>query len=93
MNRLISKLFGSGYEARVLANRSPRSLFLLLLTYVFFLGMLLNGALERASDQWSFALMAMAVFFDTRVIYRVLSRAPQPEAPSLSIVAGINQEG
>ena len=92
MRRFFDNIFGRGYETRVLAKGSPQSLFLLLLICMFFLGMLLDGALVCTPDRWLFALMAIAVFRDARVIYRVLSRAPQPEAPSLSIVASSNQE-
>jgi hypothetical protein len=90
MNRFYDNIFGTGYETRVLSRRSPQSLFMLLVTYVFFLGMLLDGALVGTSDRWFFVAMAVIVFRDARVIYRVLSRSPQPEAPSLSIVAGSN---
>jgi hypothetical protein len=87
MNRLFDNLFGRSYETRVLSKRSPQSQFLLLLIYMFFLGMFLDGALAGTPDRWFFVAMAVVVFRDARVIFGVLSRAPQPEAPSLSIVA------
>ena len=75
MNRFYDNIFGTGYETRVLSKRSPQSLFMLLLIYVFFLGMLLDGALVKAADRWFFVSMAIVAFRDARVIYRVLSRA------------------
>ncbi len=86
MNRFYDNILGDGYESRLLSKRSPQALFVLLLIYVFFLGVFLDGAFVRVADRWFFALMAISVFLDARVIYRVLSRAPQPETPSLSIV-------
>ena len=90
MHCFYDNIFGTGYETRVLSNRSPQSLFMVLLIYVFLLGMLLDGAFVRASDRWFFALMAIAVFLDARVIYRLLGRATQHEAPSLSIAGNTN---
>jgi hypothetical protein len=90
MNRFFDNIFGNGYEIRVLSKRSPQSLFLLLLIYMFFLGMLLDGALVGTPDRWFFVATAVVVFRDARVIYRMLIRAPQSEAPSLSIVASSN---
>lgn len=90
MNRFYDYIFGTGYETRMLSKRSPQVLFMLLLIYVFFLGMLLDGAFVKVADRWLFVLIAIVAFRDARVIYGVLCRAKQPEASSFSISASSN---
>jgi len=92
MRRFFDNIFGRGYETRVLVKRSPQSLFLFLLIYMFVLGALVHRSRFDTFDLWFLGLWTVSTFRDARVTYRVLSRAPQPEAPSLSIVASSNQE-
>ena len=90
MYRFFDKIFDNGYETRISENGSIQSLFLLLLVFVFFLGMVLDGALMNTSDRWFFAFMATIVFRDARVVYRTLGRVPRPKIASLSITGNNN---
>ncbi len=74
MRLLFDKIFGGGYEAQVLEKKSQRRLFVMLLFYLFFLGIIVDGTPARKSDLWFAALMAVAVFRDARVVYHLLSR-------------------
>lgn len=90
MYRFFDKIFGHGYEMRMLENGSIQSTFLLLLMFVFFLGLVLDGALVSTSDRWFFAFMATIVFRDARVVYRTLGRVLRPQRASLPITGNNN---
>ena len=48
MRLLFDKIFGGGYEAQVLEKKSQRRLFVMLLFYLFFLGIIVDGTPARS---------------------------------------------